>query len=189
LITLCKQPTDEVLFRGFGTCFQLLGSKKVLICFKTVWGPSGDVLGPSGGRCWVSGLAAVHGPWVSGFAPPRTLGFGFRPAADLGFRVSGVPGVKPRWGPTTFQRQRLVAALEGRSRGGGSGGAMCLGSAGRVASGGPADILGTKTVSAVFRVSLFGGSLCFVFHFSAGSRVSCYTFLCFTCFVFRLDGG
>ena len=178
MITLCKQPTDEVLFRGFGTCFQLLGSKKVLICFKTVWGPSGDVLGPSGGRCWVSGLAAA-----------RTLGFGFRPAADLGFRVSGVPGVKPRWGPTTFQRQRLVAALEGRSRGGGSGGAMCLGSAGRVASGGPADILGTKTVSAVFRVSLFGGSLCFVFHFLAGSRVSCFTFLCFTCFVFRLDGG
>ena len=140
--------------------------------------------GGAGFRVWPR-----HGPWVSGFAPPRTLGFGFRPAADLGFRVSGVPGVKPRWGPTTFQRQRLVAALEGRSRGGGSGGAMCLGSAGRVASGGPADILGTKTVSAVFRVSLFGGSLCFVFHFLAGSRVSCFTFLCFTCFVFRLDGG
>ena len=135
--------------------------------------------GGAGFRVWPR-----HGPWVSGFAPPRTLGFGFRPAADLGFRVSGVPGVKPRWGPTTFQRQRLVAALEGRSRGGGSGGAMCLGSAGRVASGGPADILGTKTVSAVFRVSLFVGRCvsCFtfwpaaVFRVSHGcvSRVSCF---------------
>ena len=86
-------------------------------------------------------------------------------------------------GPLLVRLPRPPAAV------GGSGGAMCLGSAGRVASGGPADILGTKTVSAVFRVSLFGGSLCFVFHFLAGSRVSCFTFLCFTCFVFRLDGG
>ena len=142
-------------------------------------------MGPSGGRCWVSGFAAA-----------RTLGFGFRPAADLGFRVSGVPGVKPRWGPTTFQRQRLVAALEGRSRGGGSGGAMCLGSAGRVASGGPADILGTKTVSAVFRVSFFGGSLCFVFHFwVAVFRVSlfgwqpCFVFHFSVFHVFRVSAG
>ena len=52
------------------------------------------------------------------------------------------------------------------------------------------DILGTKTVSAVFRVSLFGGSLCFVFHFLAGSGVSCFTFPRTHVFhVFRVSAG
>ena len=45
-------------------------------------------------------------------------------------------------------------------------------------------------VSAVFRVSLFGGSLCFVFHFLAGSGVSCFTFPRTHVFhVFRVSAG
>ena len=52
------------------------------------------------------------------------------------------------------------------------------------------DILGTKRVSAVFRVSLFGGSLYFVFHFLAGSGVSCFTFPRTHVFhVFRVSAG
>ena len=185
MITLCKQPTDEVLFRGFGTCFQLLGSKKVLICFKTVWGPSGDVLGPSGGRCWVSGLAAVHGPWVSGFAPPRTLGFGFRPAADLGFRVSGFGGAggetplgadyvstpATRGGARRPQpRRRQWRRDVPRQR------RPCRE---RRASGHFGDQNSFGRVScftfrwvAVFRVSLFDQQRCFVFHFSPHACVS-----------------
>ena len=42
--------------------------------------------------------------WVSGFAFPRRLGF-----ALLGFRVSGVPGVKPRSGPSP----RRVSLMSG----------------------------------------------------------------------------
>ena len=83
---------------------------------------------------------------------------------------------------TTFQRQRLVAALEGRSRGGGSGGAMCLSSAsgghfGDQNSFGRVSCFTFRWV-AVFRVSLFGRQPCFVFHFSPDacvSRVSCFS--------------
>ena len=183
---MCKQPTDEVLFRGFGTCFQLLGSKKVLIYFFGVRVGVFWVL--VGGRCWVSGFAAA-----------RTLGFGFRPATDLGFRVSprrrswvsgfgGAGGETPlgadyvsapatrggarRPQPRRRQWRRDVPRQRRPCRE-------------RRASGHFGDQNSFGRVScftfrwvAVFRVSLFGRQ-----------RVSCFARLCFTCFVFRLDGG
>ena len=135
-------------------------------------------MGPSGGRCWVSGFAAA-----------RTLGFGFRPATDLGFRVSprrrswvsgfgfrGCRGETPlgadyvstpatrggarRPQPRRRQWRRDVPRQRRPCRE-------------RRASGHFGDQNSFGRVScftfrwvAVFRVSLFGRQPCFVFHFS-----------------------
>ena len=146
------------------------------------------VLGPSWEVCW-----------VSGFAPARILGFGFRPATELGFRVSpcrrswvsgfgGAGGETPlgadyvsapatrggarRPQPRRRQRRRDVPRQRRSCRE-------------RRASGHFGDQNSFGRVScftfwwvAVFRVSLSGRQRCFVFHFSPNacvSRVSCFS--------------
>ena len=137
--------------------------------------------------------------WVSGFAAARTLGFGFRPATDLGFRVSprrrswvsgfgGAGGETPlgadyvsapatrggarRPQPRRRQWRRDVPRQRRPCRE-------------RRASGHFGDQKSFGRVScftfwwvAVFRVSLSGRQRCFVFHFSPNacvSRVSCFS--------------